>query len=956
MSGLRGWVLVALAGWLAACELEAETPEPVPEGGAGAGGHAGDAGSPDPRRDGGGAAGEDGGSPDASPQAPRTDFVSGDLRWEGTGGDTEGWGDHASTAVDVTQRVDDRLYTLTASALVIVDAADPDRLTRLGQHSLRGPPVDVHVRDGIAYVTLDGFQQWDWDPQLGQQVSRTARIVALDVRDPAAIVERGEVILPGGEVASVVAGDVLYAATACGSCSELERDGALTAIRLGDPAGLRAGDQIAIADLWRSPTLLAAGERLFVTGGVAESVDVIDISEPTGRLVSAGRLAIDGGVFRSTQMQTQGDQFRVVSRGQATGAPSVAIFRAGPGGNYARAGYLSLGSRELYDARFDGDRVYAAVRSDAGDTVELHVVDLSDPTAPVRRGAVAPGGWLRHFEPAGDRLLALAEGPRDQPGLALSLFDVADPAAPRLLDRVAFGADGAASGIVSALLPLPEAGLVAVGYSGPDYPDDWECPGRYPSGLQVVEWLGDTLSLGPALPHDGFARQAFYLRDRLVAVSTERAEAFRLAGGGAPASTAVLPLTRIPLRFAADGDRPARLSFDRWTGAAALDVWSDEGLTGDAPPLGTLELAEPTADSCDFGAEPIHLYGHGNHAWLLWPGYLDAGRIQIAVVDLTDPRHPLLVGRARLPVEFPFGAPGWEDLAQIGQPTLARDGTLLLASTDGIAVVDLRDPAAPRLAGRIPLPREELGGLVELAGEAYAIRVVPVSDSSPAAAFHLDRLDVSDPDRPVVRSSINIPGTPLRLDGARLVTVENALCEERASAGMGCPPFHRRVLDCFDGVCLRTGRVLNLLELRGDGAVVLDRLAFDDAQVRDVRAAVGRIYVTLDGSTWQDPPDRDFDPRRRLLNVLVQEDRFAVAGETRLREEYAGLLAIHGDRAVVLTAWPPLVSIYEAGPGGAPRLVREVPLSSLGWFHSAVRGGRLLIAGVSGSTDVVPLD
>ena len=100
---------------------------------------------------------------------------------------------------------------------------------------------------------------------------------------------------------------------------------------------------------------------------------------------------------------------------------------------------LGRGER-IYAVRFIEDRGYVVTFRQVD---PLYTLDLADPTKPRVRGELKILGYSAYLHPVGDHELlgigqdATAEGARL--GTQLSLFDVADPAEPKLLRKVALG-------------------------------------------------------------------------------------------------------------------------------------------------------------------------------------------------------------------------------------------------------------------------------------------------------------------------------------------------------------------------------------------------------------------------------------------------------------------------------------------------------------------------------------
>ncbi len=105
---------------------------------------------------------------------------------------------------------------------------------------------------------------------------------------------------------------------------------------------------------------------------------------------------------------------------------------------------------EFHSVRFPGDLVYITMfRPD----VHQYIIDLSDPGNPVAKGSRLGDGCDKYIYPVGnDLMLGLGchpepgessdeTGPGEtwSPGLKLSLFDVSDPSAPRVVDSIMFG-------------------------------------------------------------------------------------------------------------------------------------------------------------------------------------------------------------------------------------------------------------------------------------------------------------------------------------------------------------------------------------------------------------------------------------------------------------------------------------------------------------------------------------
>ena len=123
-------------------------------------------------------------------------------------------------------------------------------------------------------------------------------------------------------------------------------------------------------------------------------------------------------------------------------------------------GKLELAKGEsLFATRFANDKAYIVtfLRTDP-----LWVVDLSDPMNPTVAGHIEVPGWSSHLQPIGDLLFSIGW---EAGTVAASLFDVADPASPKLLRRINLGNPGTYSEALwdeKALKVLPDAGLALI--------------------------------------------------------------------------------------------------------------------------------------------------------------------------------------------------------------------------------------------------------------------------------------------------------------------------------------------------------------------------------------------------------------------------------------------------------------------------------------------------------------
>ena len=156
-----------------------------------------------------------------------------------------------------------------------------------------------------------------------------------------------------------------------------------------------------------------------------------------------------------------------------------------------RIGYLSelAVGEEIYSARYIGDMAYFITYHN---TDPLFVVDLSDVTDPKLLGHVEITGFSDYLHPYGEGLLLgigyeTGENGGDWQGVKLVMFDVTDPAQPKVLDSVLVGADYSPA-IYNYKCVLADSEKNLIGFSGYDSRKDGPM-------FYLYSWEGDHFSL-----------------------------------------------------------------------------------------------------------------------------------------------------------------------------------------------------------------------------------------------------------------------------------------------------------------------------------------------------------------------------------------------------------------------------------------------------------------------------
>lgn len=249
-------------------------------------------------------------------------------------------------------------------------------------------------------------------------------------------------------------------------------------------------------------------------------VNIIDISDPAGSIRPVGTVTPAGMIADKFKLNYTGSVLttisedrhlnngtRLVTKLETWRLPQPAALS--PGG-IVKLGELALGAGErLRGTRFDGDRVYVVTFFQID---PLWVVDLADPARPRVAGSVDVPGWSTYIEPLGDRLVTVGV---ETNRVAVSLFDVADPAAPTLLSRVVLGQTWSwseANANEKAFTVLAEAGLILVPFNG-------DLTNRYCAVLQLVDLTHNSLQARGQIVGGFPFRRASVFADRIIAIT-----------------------------------------------------------------------------------------------------------------------------------------------------------------------------------------------------------------------------------------------------------------------------------------------------------------------------------------------------------------------------------------------------------------------------------------------------
>lgn len=875
---------------------------------------------------------------------------------EGEEGEDEGTAEREIVEADII-KVDSEhsiLYALSSyRGLVIIDISRPEDLRIIGRYRLYGVPFEMYLKDGVAYVIFSSF--WVYTSDYGWQ--QTSKVIALDVTEPANIRRLGEFDLAGEISDSRQVGDVIYLVAKengwCWRCSGVPRV-TVTSISAADPDNIVMVDQLSYEDegyWWGDKSIYVNSQRVYIAGpdwsDMSSTVQIIDISNPSGVLRKGAAIVLEGIVQSRWQMDEYEGVFRVITQGNSWEGrpPVIETFRINSSNSITRLGRAEIilpRQEQLMSVRFDGPRAYAVTfeRRDP-----LFTIDLSDPANPRVVGELEMPGWLYYMEPKGDRLIALGYDFDQSRSLTLSLFDVTDLGNPTMLARVNFGTEWGwmvedQDRIHKALKIFDDMGLIAMPFAG------WGSNG-YESGIQLFDFTRDSLTLRGTIPHRGYARRVFYHNDKLYAYSEERLENFDITDRDNPVRIDSLRLARDVYRFAIINNQyVAELSRDWWSGEARLDILSIED-PDNPEPISSLRLSSVISDVRDyyyywysFSYGDTKIFYHNNHLIILWGEYVDNGEesgyyTRITTINVEDIHTPYISASQRFPIPFPYQYGFWYGYSIEKGETIVKAGDVIGILTSNydywwydedetvrftLHLIDISGLPRVRLASSLEFDSNHVYGRLLVNGnEILTSHMEPEGGDSIFASrfvrYYMDIIDVSNPEEPQI-TSVNIPGSLIAYDPGtnRIITVSyHTYIDNSITTGGDCySSYADSWFDYDHNLCYYTYRNIELLQLDSSRrtALLLDQLNMTvditDWFLTDVILAGDYLFYQVNSHRWV--WDAVHLPQLHVVNI--SGNRFHGDVSTELPSFATWLVKSIDDKALVISDTPPSLMLY----------------------------------------------
>ena len=201
----------------------------------------------------------------------------------------------------------------------------------------------------------------------------------------------------------------------------------------------------------------------------ASNLHLYDISNPDGTFEKLSTTRALGMVRDKFKMNISGDVLSVVSRQESEpNRPAVVetISITDPRNPKRLASLRIIEDEQLHATRFYGDFLYVVTFMQID---PLWIIDLSDPAAPEILGELEIPGWSTFIYPMPGQLLTIGVDNTAGWRTSVQLFDVSDPTNPSLTSKVLIGdsySGSEANQDEKAFQVLPEEDLVLVPFHG----------------------------------------------------------------------------------------------------------------------------------------------------------------------------------------------------------------------------------------------------------------------------------------------------------------------------------------------------------------------------------------------------------------------------------------------------------------------------------------------------------
>ena len=693
---------------------------------------------------------------------------------------------------DVIRRDENLLYVLNQyRGLTLVDL---DTQSVLAQVPTYGYPRDLYLVGDRAYVLVAYAADYTVNGNTIQYDIKS-RLYVVDVSTPDAASVIGSFDLEGDLVDSRLVGDVLYAVSAEydwtwaeGVVFKAQTSGSwVSSVNIADPDNIFEADEVSFDSI--GSVIHATSSAIFVAASNwmndTTRITYVDISDPAGAIVVRDSVNVAGQVADKYKMDAWNSVLRVVSSAWADErkvyVSTVDLANPDALALLAETEFERARGDSLFATRFDGARAYIVTYFVVD---PLFLVDLSDPQNPEVTGELEVPGWSTYIEPMGDRLLALGVDDTEGRRVSMSLFNVADPANPTLVDRVSFGQGWSWSSAyddVEALTVLDD--LIIVPFSG--WEDDF---GGY-ERLQFISFTPDDLAKRGKVDVHGSVLRSFEYDGEYYGVTSEQLARIDATDLDAPQVAGTVALAENVSDF---------VELSPTLGVEIITRY-DDGTTllrRKGLPLKTVSGEVEVSIG-----ELVDAYPYGSSVVLVGVDWSESSGYKVALVDFSDPDNPEVDASLDVDVSPYYGywwylpympmvdmatsdaAIGlWYPIRQQGSSLLVGDRLVLRCSANaydsvvgtetpqqGLAIVDLTQAAWTQTVG---LGFEQVVSVNASGDKVYVASKVGIDPvtlfGDPLCAYYVTPFD---PATGTGGSTANVPGAFVSYDSATQILV-----------------------------------------------------------------------------------------------------------------------------------------------------------------------------------------
>lgn len=437
--------------------------------------------------------------------------------------------------------------------------------------------------------------------------------------------------------------------------------------RLDDPDNPESGEPLELMgdenSYYYQAVVTATPDNLYIIPTVysgenntsQSEVHIVSISDPSEPLEIRSILPLSGRLNDKFKLREKDGVLTTVTQLWEDRKTRVATFdlNAEPGATPPLLGSVDLAPGETVRAtRFDGDRLYVVTFRQID---PLFMIDLSDPARPEVLAELEIPGWSTYLEPLGDRLLSVGVEDRR---VAVSLFDVTDPASLSMLERTYLGEEDSYSWSEAnydekAIGFFPDDGLLVLPFSS--YAD-----GTHQALMQVIDVGSDDLTRRGVIDSEFNARRSQAIETSLVAISGRELLVIDLADRDEPTIA-----RRLSVAWPVDRVAPVGDDHLAQFGSENGYWWGDSTEPATMRVTRTEDLDTIVAElSIGKGGQVAGSVTEGNHLHLLTarPEYIESSTdvgttwtyettFIAHVVDVSQPETPVILGATELTLE-----------------------------------------------------------------------------------------------------------------------------------------------------------------------------------------------------------------------------------------------------------------------------------------------------------------